>query len=177
MEEVTAFMYAHFARGTRAGDDRRHRAIEEGQISVQLRLIEYIYQRILRTDSDWVARSLFRGEWQRAKDAVERCAYNKDDVCTLVLQTSNEIMLTELMSREIVEGDLGTNATTICFWAAGPRARTWAGRRSCSRIGANAPPRMSCRLRSAARGWWRCRERCWEREDKRRLTTETQGAQ
>jgi KaiC/GvpD/RAD55 family RecA-like ATPase len=113
MEEVTAFMYAHFARGTRRVMIDGIEPSKRAEDSVQLRLIEYIYQQILRTDSDWVARSLFRGEWQRVKDAVERCAYNKDDVCTLVLQTSNEIMLTELMSREIVEGDLGTNATTI----------------------------------------------------------------
>ncbi len=113
LDEATAFLYAHFVRGVR-------RVVIDGiepatrvEDSVQMQLIEYLYQQVLRTEHDWVARELFRGRWMQVRDHVAAHAYDKDALATIVLQTSPEVMLDGLMSRDILDGDLTTNANTV----------------------------------------------------------------
>jgi KaiC/GvpD/RAD55 family RecA-like ATPase len=113
LDAVTAFLYAHFVHGTRRVMIDGVEPSQRVEDSIQLQLIEYIYQQVLRTHHDWVARNLFRGRWLAVQDRVMRHAYDKDAVATLVLQTSNEVMLQDLMARDIVDGDLTTNANTI----------------------------------------------------------------
>ncbi|HJN17713.1 MAG TPA: ATPase domain-containing protein [Armatimonadota bacterium] len=124
MQATAAYLYGSFTRGAR-------RIVIDGvepsvrvEDSIQLQLIEFIYQQILRTDHDWVARNLLRGKWMEIKDLVAERAYDKDQLATMILQTSNEIMLQDLLTREIVEGDLATNANTVIFlgrWQDGNR--------------------------------------------------------
>jgi KaiC/GvpD/RAD55 family RecA-like ATPase len=113
LDAVTAFLYGHFVRGVRRVLIDGVEPCKRVEDSIQLQLIEYVYQQILRTDSDWVARALFRGAWLEHEAKVEQHRYDKDAVATVVLQTSNEVMLQDLMAREIVEGDLVTNANTV----------------------------------------------------------------
>ncbi len=124
LDAVTAFLYGHFVRGVRRVLIDGVEPCKRVEESVQLQLVEYIYQQILRTDSDWVARSLFRGAWLQHEAKVEQHTYDKDEIGTVVLQTSTEVMLQDLMAREIVEGDLVTNANTVILlgrWPIGDR--------------------------------------------------------
>jgi KaiC/GvpD/RAD55 family RecA-like ATPase len=113
LDAVTAFLYAHFVRGTRRVMVDGVEPSQRVEDSIQLQLIEYVYQQVLRTDHDWVARSLFRGRWLTVQDQVRCHGYDKARIATVVLQTSNEVMLQDLMARDIVDGDLTTNANTI----------------------------------------------------------------
>jgi len=113
LEAATAFLYAHFVHGAR-------RAVIDGiepatrvEDSIQLQLIEYIYQHVLRTEHDWVARELFRGRWMQIRDRVAAHAYDKDSIAAMVLQTSTEVMLDDLLARDTLDGDLTTNANTV----------------------------------------------------------------
>jgi KaiC/GvpD/RAD55 family RecA-like ATPase len=113
LEAATAFLYAHFTRRVR-------RVVIDGiepaarvEDSVQLQLIEYLYQHILRTEHDWVARELFRGQWTHVREQVLAHAYDRDALATVVLQTSPEIMLDDLLVRDVLDGDLTTNANTV----------------------------------------------------------------
>ncbi len=124
LDAVTAFLYGHFVRGVRRVLIDGVEPSKRVEDSVQLQLIEYVYQQILRTEHDWVARTLFRGQWLQNERNVREHPYDKDDIATMVLQTSNEVMLQDLMSREVVEGDLATNANTIVLlgrWPVGRR--------------------------------------------------------
>jgi len=113
LDAATAFLYAHFVHGAR-------RLVIDGiepatrvEDSIQLQLIEYLYQQVLRTDHDWVARELFRGRWMEVKDRVASHAYDNDEIAAIILQTSTEVMLDDLMARDILDGDLTTNASTV----------------------------------------------------------------
>ena len=113
LEDLNAFLYFHFVRGVRRVLIDGIEPAERVEDSVQLKLIEHTYQNVLRTDHDWVARNLFRGQWMQQKDAVAAHAYDKDDIATVILQTSHEVMLTDLMCRNVLDGDLATNANTV----------------------------------------------------------------
>jgi len=113
LDAATAFLYAHFVRVAR-------RVVIDGiepatrvEDSIQLQLIEYLYQQVLRTDHDWVARELFRGRWMEVRERVAAHAYDHNGTAAVVLQTSTEVMLDDLMARDILDGDLTTNANTV----------------------------------------------------------------
>lgn len=113
LDEAATCLYYRFVRGTR-------RMIVDGlepafktADSVQLQLFEFIYQRVLHTDSDWVARSLFRGKWLEYRDRVQAHTYDNHDIATMLLQTASEVMLDDMLARNYQDGDLAINASTI----------------------------------------------------------------
>jgi KaiC/GvpD/RAD55 family RecA-like ATPase len=113
LEAATAFLYHHLAAGTRRVMIDSIEPCDRAADSVQIQLVEYIYQQILRTECDWVARNLFRGKWLEVEALVRERRWEKDSVATVLLHTSNETSLTDLVSRRIAAGDLTTNANTI----------------------------------------------------------------
>ncbi len=113
LQGVTAFLYAHLICGARRVLIDSVEPCTRIADSIQLELIEYIYQEILRTEYDWVARTLFQGQWLDVADRVSRNAYNHDAVATMILQTSNEVLLEDLIARPLPPGDLAANANTI----------------------------------------------------------------
>ena len=81
--------------------------------SIQFDLFEYIYHQILHKDHDWVARDLFRADFRSQASHVEQHAYEQRELGCLMLATSHEIMLENLISRPIESGDVFANANTI----------------------------------------------------------------
>jgi hypothetical protein len=83
--------------------------------SIQLDLFEYVYHQILRKDPEWVARDLFRQDFRRNAELVARHPYNPADVACVLLYTSHETMLEDLIARPLDEGDLLANANTVIY--------------------------------------------------------------
>ena len=81
--------------------------------SIQFELFEYVYHQILRKDPEWVARDLLRQDYRRLAEAAARRAYDPGDVGCLLLVTSREVMLEELISRPLDEGDMLSGANTV----------------------------------------------------------------
>ncbi len=54
------FFYGNFIRGVRRVVIDGIEPVGRPSESIQLELFEYVYHQILRKDSDWVARDLFR---------------------------------------------------------------------------------------------------------------------
>lgn len=110
-----AFFYGNFVRGVKRvvvdGLEPSERASE----SIQLELFEYVYHQILRKDSDWVARDLFRQQFRAHAAEVERFAYDPRQVACLLLCTSAESMLEALLERNLDEGDVLANANTLIY--------------------------------------------------------------
>lgn len=113
LQGVTAFLYAHLIRGVKRVLIDSVEPCTRIADSIQLELIEYIYQEILRTEYDWVARTLFQGRWLAVADRVSNHSYNHNAVATMILQTSNEVLLEDLIARPLPPGDLAANANTI----------------------------------------------------------------
>ena len=64
-------------------------------------------------ESDWVARDLFRERFAANAAVIEQHAYDHGQIGCLLLYTSAETMLEELIRRPLDEGDVLANANTI----------------------------------------------------------------
>lgn len=113
LQTAIAFFYGNFVHGARRcvvdGIEPADRAAD----SFQVHLFEYIYHQILRKESDWVARDLFRAGYRANEPEVLAHPYDHKQIGCLMLCTTHEVMLDDLISRKIETGDLLSNANTI----------------------------------------------------------------
>ncbi len=111
--ETIAFFYGNFTQGVRRcvidGIEPSDRASD----SFQFELFEYIYHQILRKEHDWVARDFFRVAFRQNIEQVEQHAYAHTHVGCLMLCTTHENLLDDLLERRIESGDVLANANTI----------------------------------------------------------------
>lgn len=110
-----AFLYGNFTRGVR-------RVVMDGieptdcpSDSIQFNLLEYVYHQVLRKDPEWVARDLFREAYRRHADEAAAHSYDPGHIGCLLLYTSHETMLDDLVSRPLNEGDVLSNANTLIY--------------------------------------------------------------
>jgi KaiC/GvpD/RAD55 family RecA-like ATPase len=115
LDVAITFFYANFCRGVRRavidGIDPTHAPDE----SIQFALFEYVYQQILRKESEWVARDLLRQEFRRHQSAVDTARYEHGTIGCAMLYTSSETMLDALVERPLVPGDWLANANTVIY--------------------------------------------------------------
>lgn len=113
LTETIAFYYGNFCQGVRRcvidGIEPSDRASD----SFQFELFEYIYHQILRKEYDWVARDLLRAQFRNYEEQVRQHAYSHEEMSCLMLCTTHEVMLENLISRPIETGDVLSNANTI----------------------------------------------------------------
>ena len=110
-----AFFYGNFTRGVRRVVIDGIEPVERPSDSIQFELFEYVYHQILRKEHDWVARDLLRERFRAYAAAVERAAYDPRQIGCLLLYTSAEAMLDELIERKLDEGDVLANANTLIY--------------------------------------------------------------
>jgi hypothetical protein len=115
LRAAIAFLYGNFVRGVRrVVIDGIEPADRPGE-SIQFNLFEYVYHQILRKDPEWVARDLFREAYRRHADEAARHTYDPGAIGCLLLYTSHETMLDDLISRPLDEGDVLSNANTLIY--------------------------------------------------------------
>ncbi|HEY2882804.1 MAG TPA: ATPase domain-containing protein, partial [Pirellulales bacterium] len=113
LQATIAFFYGNFIGGVRRAVIDGIEPVGRPSDSIQLELFEYVYHQILRKDSQWVARDLFRQRFAEISAAAERAAYDHEKIGCVLLYTSAETMLEELIRRPLDEGDILANANTI----------------------------------------------------------------
>jgi KaiC/GvpD/RAD55 family RecA-like ATPase len=113
LQTAIAFLYGNFVRGTRRvvidGIEPSDRPGE----SIQFNLFEYVYHQVLRKEPSWVARDVFRERFRANEADVARHDYDNRQVGCVLLCTSKESMLDDLVSRPLDEGDAISNANTL----------------------------------------------------------------
>ena len=115
LQTAIGFFYGNFVHGVRRcvvdGIEPADRAAE----SFQFHLFEYIYHQILRKESDWVARDLFRGRVPGQRRPRPRpIATTTRSIGCVMLCTTHEVMLDDLISRPIETGDCSRTPTRSC---------------------------------------------------------------
>ena len=110
-----AFFYGGFIRGARRAVVDGIDPTDDQTESVQFNLFEYIYQQIFRKEADWVARDLFRQAYRRNAEMVAQHRYEPSQIACLLLCTSREAMLEDLIERPIEQGDWLANANTVIY--------------------------------------------------------------
>ena len=113
LEQTIAFFYGNFVHGVRRCVIDGMEPADRASDSFQFERFEYIYHQILRKESEWVARDLFRAQYRENSATIEQHAYNHADVGCLLLCTTHETMLDALIERPIESGDVLANANTI----------------------------------------------------------------
>jgi KaiC/GvpD/RAD55 family RecA-like ATPase len=113
LDQAIAFFYGNFVHGVRRCVIDGVEPAEKAADSIQLEMFEYIYHQILHKDHDWVARDLLRSKFREQADLVDEHAYQHSSLGCMLLYTSHEVMLDDLLTRPIESGDALSNANTI----------------------------------------------------------------
>ena len=109
------FLYGNLVRGCRRVVVDGVEPVGRPNESVQLNLFEYVYHQVLRKDPEWVARDLFRQRYREHAEQAAGHTYDPGSVGCLMLYTSHETMLDELIKRPLDEGDTLSNANTVIY--------------------------------------------------------------
>ena len=115
LRAAIAFLYGNFVAGCRRVVLDGIEPADRPNESIQFNLIEYVYHQVLRKEPEWVARDLFRESYRANADAIARHAYDPAAISGLLLSTSHEIMLDDLVARPLNEGDAISNANTLIY--------------------------------------------------------------
>ena len=115
LELAIDFFYSNFVRGARRAVIDGIEPARRPHESIQFELFEYIYHQILRKEADWVARDLFRQWFLAHAETIERHSYDHLQVGAVLLLTSHESLLDDLIARPLSDGDPLAVANTLIF--------------------------------------------------------------
>jgi hypothetical protein len=113
LRQSVAFFYEHFLRGTRRVVIDGIEPTERFSESIQFEFFEYLYHQILRKEDEWAARELFREHFLANSPQVLARRYDHQAIGCLYLYTTPHVLLDDLMTEPINEGDIFANANTI----------------------------------------------------------------
>jgi KaiC/GvpD/RAD55 family RecA-like ATPase len=110
---AAGFFYQQFARATRRVVFDGIEPVERFSDSIQMEFFEYIYRHVLRQEDEWAAREWFREQFRAHEQAVLRHRYREGSIGCLFVYTAPHVMLGELLTQPITQGDIFSNANTI----------------------------------------------------------------
>ncbi len=109
---VLPFFYFHFAEGVKRVVVDGVDPTEASHESIQLHTFNELYRKIIHQDGDVLGMEILIPVW-RHRGFIEQKRYDHRDVATLLLVTTQETMLDDLIARKVGEGDIGASANTI----------------------------------------------------------------
>lgn len=115
LNKMIGFLYGHMVRGTRRFVIDGIEPLDRPEDSLQMELFEYAYHRVMRQDHDWVARDLLRQDFRHYADQVTAHAYGNSEAACVLLCTTPESMLDQLIDRPLSNGDLAATANTLIY--------------------------------------------------------------
>jgi KaiC/GvpD/RAD55 family RecA-like ATPase len=115
LRSAIAFLYGNFVTGTRRVVVDGVEPVDRPHESIQFQLFEYVYHQVVRKDPEWVARDLFREQYRQNAEEALANRYDVNGIACLLLYTSHEAMLDDLISRPLDEGDVLSNANTLIY--------------------------------------------------------------
>ncbi len=113
LPQLTRFVYAHLVNGTRRFIVDGIEPQDTPDDSLQLDLLESVYHRMLRIEHDWLAREVFRQQFRELEHQVLQAAYDHQESSAMVLVTTKQSMLEQLITQPLADGDLAAGANTV----------------------------------------------------------------
>jgi KaiC/GvpD/RAD55 family RecA-like ATPase len=115
VERLSAFCYANLLRGRSRWVIDGIEPSDDPASSLQHRVIEHLYHRILRRDHDWLAREVLRQQFRAHQTQVETHRYDTAATTAMLLVTTRETMIDDLIAKPLAEGDLAAGAATLIY--------------------------------------------------------------
>lgn len=115
LNTTIAFLYGNFAQGARRLVVDGIEPVEHQGDSIQFELLEYVESQIVKKDSAWVARDLFRQDYRRYEDQIAQFSYDSKALGAILSYTSRETSLEALMDKPLEEGDYFAQANTVIY--------------------------------------------------------------
>ncbi len=115
LQQAIAFFYGNFVHGVRRSVIDGIEPVDQESDSFQFHIFDYVYHQIFHKEFDWVARDLFRVAYRRNEEQVLKHSYNHEKIGCLLLYTSHEVMLDDMLCKPIESGDVLSNANTIIY--------------------------------------------------------------
>lgn len=113
LRQTAAYAYGHLVRGARRFVVDGFEPTGKASESAQFDYFEYLYERILRQDHDWAARELFREAFRAQESRVAAHPYDPSRTGVVVLYTTPQTFLDDLLAAPIGGGDLMATANTV----------------------------------------------------------------
>lgn len=110
---LSRFIYGHLIHGTRRFLVDGIEPQDAPEDSLQLDLLESVYHRMLRIEHDWLAREVFREHFRRLEPQVMQTSYDHNASSAVVLVTTTQSMLEQLIAQPLAAGDLAAGANTV----------------------------------------------------------------
>lgn len=110
---LSRFVYGHLIHGTRRFIVDGIEPQDAPEDSLQLDLLESVYHRMLRKEHDWLAREVFRERFRELEPQVMQNGYDHNLSAAVVLVTTTQTMLEQLMTQPLAAGDLAAGANTV----------------------------------------------------------------
>ncbi|MBQ9873193.1 MAG: recombinase RecA [Thermoguttaceae bacterium] len=115
LDSTVAFIYQNFAQGARRLVVDGIEPVERQGDSIQFEMLEYVDQQIVKKESPWVARDLFRQNFAKYREQIEANSYNSEDVAAILSYTARETSLEALIEKPLEEGDYFAQANTVIY--------------------------------------------------------------
>ncbi len=115
LPQLFRFVYGHLIHGTRRFIVDGIEPQEAASDSLQVDLLELIYHRMLKQEHDWLAREVLRERFRENEPLVMKHEYDHTQSAAMVLLTTRQSMLEQLMTAPLANGDLAAGANTVIF--------------------------------------------------------------
>jgi KaiC/GvpD/RAD55 family RecA-like ATPase len=109
---VRPFLYFHFAAGTRRVVVDGVEPTETPAESIQLFVFQELYRTVIHRDAETLGMEICLPVWKH-RAFIEAHRYDHRAITTLLLVTTEETRLEDLLARKVAAGDIGATANTV----------------------------------------------------------------
>jgi RecA/RadA recombinase len=109
---VRPFMYFHFGAGSRRVVVDGVEPMDAPADSIQFRMFDEIYRTVIHRDAETLGMEICLPVWKH-RTFIDAHRYDHTRITTLLLVTTEETRLEDLLARKVATGDIGATANTI----------------------------------------------------------------
>jgi KaiC/GvpD/RAD55 family RecA-like ATPase len=109
---VRPFMYFHFAAGSRRVVVDGVEPMDAPADSIQFRMFDEVYRTVIHRDAETLGMEICLPVWKH-RAFIDAHRYDHTRITTLLLVTTEETRLEDLLARKVATGDIGATANTI----------------------------------------------------------------
>jgi RecA/RadA recombinase len=109
---VRPFLYFHCAAGTRRVVVDGVEPMDSPADSIQFFMFDELYRKVVHRDAETLGMEICLPVWKH-REFIDGHRYDHDAITTLLLVTTEETRLEDLLARKVATGDIGATANTI----------------------------------------------------------------